>query len=407
MLLKLLNGLVSLLSLVAFLVGAGWLLRRAWRRSSDRPTLVVKWLITAADLAFLTFVIGPLFREPGFVAAFVGVPMTAVGGLVMAIVWVPSMAEAVGRRLGGLYDGDDREPDPEPFFSIAEARRKQGKYAEAEAAVRQQLERFPHHFRGQMLLAEIQAVDLKDLEAAAATIDACLTQPDHAPKNIAFALTRLADWRLKLAEDRDGARQAFERILQLLPETPEAHIATQRLAHLTPSEMLEEARERPTLEVPRSVERLGLLGETPVIKRRDSDPAELAARLVAQLDQFPRDNQTREELAVLYLEEFQRPDLAAEQLEQLIAQPLAPPAQIVKWLNLLADVHLSGPGDLAAARAALQRIVDRDPKAAAAENARRRLAVLGRQLQAKKQSQVLKLGSADPRLGLKGGPYRA
>ena len=407
MLLKLLNGLVSLLSLVAFIVAVVWLFRRAWRRSGDRPALLVKWLITIVDLAFIVFIVGPMFREFSYVAAFAGVPMAAFAGLVMALIWVPSITDAVGRLLSGMYDGGDTEPDPEPFFSIAEARRKQGRYAEAEVSVREQLERFPRHFRGHMLLAEIQAVDLKDLAGATATIEACLAQPDHAPKNIAFALTRLADWRLKLADDCEGARQALERIGELLPATPEAHLAEQRLAHLTPAAMLQEARERTTLEVPQSVERLGLLGETPVVKRRDSDPAEVAAQLVAQLDQFPNDNQTREELAVVYLEGFQRPDLAAEQLEQLIAQPLAPASQIVKWLNLLADVHVSGVGDVAAARGALQRVVDRDPAGAAAENARRRLAVLNREAQAKKQSQVLKLGSADPRMGLKGGPYRA
>ncbi len=391
---------------VAFAAVAGWVFYRLWRRSEDRPQLVIRWLITLADLAFVVFIVGPMFHEFSYAAAFGGVPLAAFAGLVMAMIWVPEIADSCARKLSQLYDGGNAPPDPEPFFSIAEARRKQGKYAEAEAEVRKQLELFPTNFRGQMLLAEIQANDLHDLEAAAATIDRFVGQPDHAPKNLAFALLRLADWHLKFANDREAARATLERIVQLLPDTPESHIAKQRLAHLTPSEMLAQARARPKLEMPQPIARLGLLGETPRLKTPEREPLVVAAELVAQLDAFPEDNRTREELAWLYLEGFQRPDLAAEQFEQLIAQPNAPAGEIVKWLNQLADVQLNGAGDFAAAQATIQRIIERDPEAPAAAAARRRLALLNREVQAKKQSQVVKLGSYDQRLGLKGGPPR-
>ncbi len=401
-----LQAVFGMLVWLAFARAAGWVFYRLWQRSEDRPKLAVRWLISLADLAFVVFVVGPLFREFGYTAAFAGVPMAAFSGLVMALVWVPDIADNVARKVSQLYDGGDAPPDPEPFFSIAEARRKQGKYAEAEAEVRKQLELFPTNFRGQMLLAEIQANDLHDLSAAAATIDQFVSQPGHAPKNIAFALLRLADWHIKFANDREASRAALERIVQLLPDTPESHIANQRLAHLTPAEMLEQAKARPKLEMPQPIERLGLLGEPPRIKKLDRDPHVVAVELVAQLDRFPADNRTREELALLYLEGFQRPDLAAEQFEQLIAQPNAPAGEIVKWLNMLADVHLNGAGDFAAAQATLQRIVARDPEAPAAAAARRRLALLNREVQAKRQSQVVKLGSYEQRLGLKDRPPR-
>lgn len=401
-----LQTVLAMLVWLAFAGAAGWVFYRLWQRSEDRPKLAVRWLITLADLVFIIFVIGPLFHEFSYTAAFVGVPLAAFSGLVMALVWVPDIADSFARKISQLYDGGDAPPDPEPFFSIAEARRKQGKYAEAEAEVRKQLALFPTNFRGFMLLAEIQANDLRDLPAAAATIEQFVNQPDHAPKNIAFALLRLADWHLKFANDREAARATLELVLQLLPDTPESHLAKQRLAHLTPAAMLEQAKIRPKLEMPPTVERLGLLGEPPRVKSADRDPHVVAAELVAQLDQFPEDNRTREELALHYLEGFRRPDLAAEQLEQLIAQPNAPAGEIVRWLNLLADVHLKGADDFAAAQAALQRIVERNPEGPAAASARRRLALLNREMQAKKQSQVVKLGSYDQRLGLKDGPPR-
>lgn len=401
---RLLQILVFAVGWLGFLAAVVWAVRRLWERSEDRAGLLARWICTAAVLAFIVFALGPLFEQWDAVTAWVGVPFAAVAGLLLALIWVPRLTESLGRWVGTLYDGGARAPEPEPFFSVAEARRKQGRYAEAMAAVREQLARFPDHFRGHLLLAEIQAEDLRDLPAAAATLENCLQQPGRTPPQIAFALQRLAEWYLRLAGDRAAARAALERIEQMLPNSPEAHLARQRLAHLTPQAMLEQRRERPRLEVPRAPERLGVLGESPKIAPRDSDPHERAERLVAQLDRFPEDNQSREELALLYHHEFQRPDLAAEQLEQLVAQPQVPQTQVVRWLQLLAEVHVEGTGDAEAARGALQRIIDLDPTGPAAEAARRQLALLPRRLAAKKPGQALKLDPADPRLGLKSGP---
>ena len=59
-----------------------------------------------------------------------------------------------------------------------------------------------------MLRAEIQAEDRKDLAASDETIETLLAQEGHAPRNIAFALTRQADWRLK---DRARPRRRSRR----------------------------------------------------------------------------------------------------------------------------------------------------------------------------------------------------
>ncbi len=399
----LLQGALRLATLLAFLAVVVWLGYRMLQRSEDRPALIVKWLLTLVDIGFVIFVVGPLFREFGYVAAFAGMPLAAFAGLVMALIWVPSITDAVGRKFGQLYDDGDRMPDPEPLFSIAEARRKQGRFVEAEDEVRRQLALFPGNFRAQMMLAEIQAVDRQDLAAASQTIHELIGQPGHTPKNMAYALTRLAEWQLRQADGRELARATFEQIVARLPDTPEAFTARQRLAHLTPPEMLAQRQERPKLAVPQSDDRLGLRGETLRIKPAGSDPQEEAAKLVAQLEAHPEDNQAREELAVLYWEGFQRADLAIEQLEQLIAQPFAPPAHVVKWLNVLADVQVAA-GEITPARTAVQRILDLFPGTPAAENARRRLVLMDREVQGKRKSQVLKLGSYEQRIGLRDGP---
>ena len=385
--------LIAILLSVGLIVAVVWGLVRWWKASSDREALLFRWGLTLLDLAYLMFVAIPVVLQGGYAGAFGGIPMAAVGGLILAIIWTRPIAESVGRKFGQLYDGGDVEADPEPFYSMAEARRKQGRYPEAVAAVRTQLEKFPTDVRGQLLLAEIQADDLHDLDAARLTIERLVNQPEHAAKNIAFALTRLADWELKHSHDPEAARQCFQRILERLPDTAEAHLALQRLARLDSTEAVMREGPRAPVAVPQGDRRLGLRTDYEPWKPTPPDPTAEAAALVAQLERHPADNQAREDLAVLYARQLDRTDLAVDQLEQLITQPHAPERQIVHWLNLIAELQVQVAGDAAAARVTLQRIVDRDPRGAAGVTAQRRLATVALESRARKESQVVRLGS--------------
>ena len=396
-------GLAVLGGLVA------WGLRCWWRRSEDRPGLAVKWGVTLLVLVFLgVLVIPEIQSQPGGEMAAMGTAVfgalaLAVSGLVLAIIWTPNITEWFGRKVGQLYDGGDLPADPEPFFSIAEARRKQGKPAEAVEELVRQLERFPTHFRGLMLLADIQARDLHDLDAARLTIGRVINQPGHTPRNITFALTQLADWELAVAEDPAAAQAAFEQIIERFPDTPEAYHAHQRIARLASPEFLAARAAPRTLNLPHSEERLGLRADFTGIKAPPApDPEARITELVERLNAYPNDDHTREELALAYANALGRTDLAGEQLEQLIAQPNAPVSRVARWLNLLADFQLRERRDPAIVRQTLQRIIDRFPENALAEAARRRLATLGRETRAKEESQAVPLGPpVDPHLGLK------
>src|SRR5208337_564583 len=110
-----------------------------------------------------------------------------------------------------LYDGGTEEPIPHPAYSIAQSKQKKGLYLEAIAEIRKQLDRFPTDVEGQLLLAQIQAEDLKDLQAAELTVERFCAQPGHAPQNIVFALYSLADWHLQIARDREAAQRHLQR----------------------------------------------------------------------------------------------------------------------------------------------------------------------------------------------------
>jgi hypothetical protein len=391
-------NLVPLLLAMAF---TGWLLWQWLKRSDEPGALIGRWVITLVVVLPVILFAARARDEFSKIAAIL---VAAVAGVIMAIVWGTQMCEFVANRLGSLYTGGNQEVEPAPFYSVAQGLRKRGKYLDAIAEVRYQLERFPTDFQGWMLLAEIQAEDLKDLSAAHETIEQLLSQEGRAPKNIAFALNREADWQLKFHQDADAAGAILRRIVDLLPDTEQAQLALQRLAHLPSKQRLQEREEPRRVVLQRSDARIGL-GEAPRSSPPpDEDPAVTAANYVKQLEQFPFDNETREKLALIYARHYRRLDLAADQLEQLIAFPNQPAKQVVGWLNLLADLQIELDADEGSVRETLKRILELYPNSAAAETALNRLAHLKLEFRPKQASQVVKLGSYEQNLGLKMGP---
>lgn len=394
---EVLFGAAGALAVIALIAWALW----RWLASSPEPgALIFRWVLTLLNLGFIILVVVPMFVSGGL-EALVGLLAAGVAGLIMAVIWVPHLTDWVSRKLGALYDGGDVPPEPQAYYSIAEAKRKRGNYAEAAAEVQAQLAVFPYDFQGWMLLAEIQAENLHDLPAATASLESFVSQPGHAPKNVAFALNRLADWQLKYNYDAPAARQAFQRIIDMFPDSPEAHLAHQRLAHIAPPEMLARPETLPPVPVQPGEADLGVKPGPARLRLPGETAAARAAALARQLEQFPLDNQARQELAVLYAEEFGRLDLATEQLEWLIAQPHAPPGQVVHWLYLLADFQLRAGRDLQAARRTLERIIAAAPGSAAAETAGRHLLTLGLEAKGTQAGQVVKLGAYEQDLGLK------
>ena len=167
--------------------------------------------------------------------------------------------------------------------------------------------------------------------------------------------------------------------------------------------MLLATHERKKFAVTEGVRNLGLLRGQEHLKPAEPDPEKVAAECVKHLEQHPLDTEAREKLAVIYADHYGRLDLAAGELEQMIEQPNQPGRLVVHWLNLLADLQIRGGAGFDAAQQTLQRIVDRDPKAAAAEIALHRLALLKLEFKAKGKNQDVKLGSYEQNIGLKRG----
>jgi outer membrane protein assembly factor BamD (BamD/ComL family) len=391
------RGLV-LLVIGILLVGAiAW---RWMKGSRDHPGwLIAKWIISLLVIAFAVFAVVPVIMQGGY-GAFAMVYIAACG-MVLAVLWTPNITAWLAKPFGNLIDGGNVELEPEALYSIAIAHRKRGRFLESIAEIRKQLDRFPNDVPGQMMLAEIQAEDLNDLEGAQLTIERFVAQEGHAPKNIAYALNALADWQIKFARDVEGARQTLQRIEELFPESEEALLAMQRLAHMGDADYLVNRGNRAAIALKAGAENLGLVKDYAPWKPPEEDLNQLAQKYVAHLEKYPADMETREKLAMLYAEHYGRVDYAIDQIEQMIQQPGQPMKQVARCLNLLADVHIKHGANAEAAKQALERIIELYPKYAVADNARQRIAHLRLEMKGHDVKDGVKMGTYEQNIGLK------
>ncbi len=399
--------IIGNVAMFGFLLGfVGWLFWRTLRRSTDPSQLIFKWVLTAVALCLQFTVSVPAFRHGGSDAVF-GLVLTLIFGLAMTVVWRHSITDIVADRFASMYDGGTEPPEPKPYYSVAQARRKRREFLEAVVAIREQLARFPYDFEGVMLLANIQAVDLQDLPSAELTLNHFCDRPDAPPKQVAAAMNQLADWHLKLAQDADSARVALERVIARFPGTDLSLQAAQRTAHLGGTEkVLLAAQDRQPMAVPEGVKNVGLLKSSEHLRPAEADPAKLAVTYVNHLEQHPLDTEAREKLAVIYAEHYQRLDLAVGELKQLIESPNQPAKRVAHWLNLLADLQIRFGADYDEVRGTLEKIVGRFPESAVAEMARTRLARLKIEIKGRKETPGVKLGVYEQNIGLRRGSPR-
>lgn len=388
---------IGLILFVVFMLG--WFVVRTIKRAEDPTRMLVKWLLTLPVLVLL-FVAAPAIGLAG--------PFLIVAcAVVFSLVWTRHIGAWVAKPLTSMFDDGDRQIEPKPFYSAALAHRKRGRYPEAIAGVRKELAKFPNDFDGQMLMAEILAEHMNDMPGTELTIQRLIAQPGHAPRSLAYALNSLADWHLKYDQDRQAAGRDLEKIIELLPNSEMSAAASQRLAHLAETEQLLSPHDRRKIVVTPGVEDIGLLSGALQPKAPEVDQGKQATDYVRHLQAHPLDTEAREKLAVIYADHFQRLDLAAAQLEQLIAAPNQPARHVAHWLNLLTDLQLKHGANYETLHDTLQRVTDLFPDTAAASLAASRIAHLRLDLKGKEKSQAVKLGSYEDDVGLKrGSPHQ-
>jgi len=392
-----------------------WLIVYSVKNSEDPVKTVFKWLFSVAlvtgEVFFARHLSGSL-HEGGFLdnapAALLLTTSLAAVGIILSIVWGGQIGALISKPITSLYDGGAEPPEPKPYYSIALARRKSYQPLEAVVEIRKQLARFPNDYEGVSLLAAIQAEDMKDLPGAEITLSNFCDSPAAPPRQVAAALTQIADWHLKLAQDAGSARAALEKIIAKFPDTELALAAAQRIAHLGGAEkILMAARDRQPMAMPEGVKSIGLRDSLKDLIPAETDPAKLAADYVKHLEEHPLDTEAREKLAILYAAHYRRLDLATNELMQLINEPNQPPKYVAHWLNLLADLQIRAGADYDTVRLTLEKIIEHFPGMAVAELAQTRLNHLKLEIKGQKEETPgTKLGVYEQNIGLKyGSPH--
>lgn len=386
-------GVAVLVVLIALFI---WFVVRAVRRSDDPGKLITRMVASLVVVPIL--LLGFKSHNPLFLFL-----CFLLSGAIMACFWTSYITAAIARPFSNLYSGGDLSAEPAPFYSVAEGKRNTGRYLEAIAGIRGELAKFPNDFKGQMMLADIQAENLRDVEAAQETLQAMLAQPGHERKNIAYALNRLADWHLKIDKNPEAAKEAVQWIIQMYPGTEAAYQATQRLAHMDNPVSAPSQPQR--FVVKQQTEHLGLREDFSSLKAPAEDFEVTAATLLKRLEAQPSDNEAREQLAILYARQFNRLDMAAELIEQMLAQEGAPVSHRVHWLNLLADLQITVALDSTAARKTLQRIIDIAPGSVDAGKASQRMLFVDRDVRNQKAGTTFHVGEYEQNIGLKNPKY--
>jgi len=382
---------------VAFII---WFAVRTLKNTEDPSKLIFKAVFT---IPFVLFCIW-MARQMGPFGPFLIVFMAVI----LSIIWTPHISGLIANPMANLYDGGSKPPEPKPYYSVALAKRKLRRPLEAVVEIRRQLAQFPNDYEGVHLLATVQAEDMNDLPGAEMTLNHFADSPAAPPKQAAAALTQLADWHLKLAQDSDSARAALEKIISKFPGTELALAAAQRIAHLGGAEkIMLAAQDRQPMALPEGQKSVGLRDTMRDLVPAETDPAKAAADYVKHLEQHPLDTEAREKLAIIYAAHYQRLDLATQELAQLINEPNQPPRSVAHWLNLLADLQIRAGADYDTVRPTLEKIIEHFPGMAVAELAQSRLNFLRLEIKGKKEETPgITPGVYEQNIGLKQGSPR-
>ena len=374
--------------------------------NNDPVKVIVRWVITLMAVFFVFY--GPAQSGGGIGLIFVLLLMIPCLVLI-GLMWAPAIGNWVASPITNAMTGDSRESYNKPEYGIAIARRKRGRYVEAIEAIDVQLAKYPGNLDGLMLKATIEAENLGDLSAAAATIQETLSDQGQLNYRLPVALNKMAEWQLTIAGDSDAARRTLQQIRTALPNSQAAQLAAQRLASLDSSEESESA----VVDFNESYQKLV---EESAQKDDFTSPLELPKAIelnqqqvhekafqtcLSRVETHPDSINNREELAALYLGEGKEPAMALKQYEYLLALPGTTIHQKTAWLNKIADIQLKSGESYETIRATLEQIIALDPRAAPAARAQQRISYLPIELRsANRKTKRLKLGSYDDELGL-------
>ncbi len=362
---------------------------------------VFRWMLSIDGLLALIWVVVPYTFSSGPFGVIIGVAGMAFCGILMSMAITPALIGPLVGAFTGELDGGNAGSKKEPLYSMALALRNRSEPHKAIEAIAEQLEEFPYDFEGMMLMAEIEAHDLKSMPAARETLEELLEKGSFPKGRKSYILTTLADWELELARDAERARAAFLRIVNMFPGSEIARKAEKRLMRLPSNSAL---ADRDVTHIHMLPSQRSAADQAAMSAAGAADFEAEAANLTRRLTEQPGDDEARERLAEIYARHYQRVDMAADQLEQLIRDPRQPREDTVRRLNQLARYYINHALDGDAAKVCLHRIVNMFPGTSSAELAHVELQTIPSTETLRRKPEAIPMVEAEKDLGLKRRP---
>jgi tetratricopeptide (TPR) repeat protein len=159
------------------------------------------------------------------------VVLAAVYGVILFLLFGFDVLRGFAERLMRIYEPHDRNFRIMPEYSVAQARLKEGRYAEAVAEYLKVVEQFPQDIHAHLQIAEIAAEKLNNFGLAELELQSAFAKATSSDA-IAMTAHRLSDFYLQKLQRPAQAIDALEQLRARLPDTKQALDAQQRIAIL-------------------------------------------------------------------------------------------------------------------------------------------------------------------------------
>lgn len=152
-------------------------------------------------------------------------------GIVMMVIWLPSILSRVADLVAGLFWPSDKNFRIRPEYGVAEARAAQGRWEESIAAFRADIVKFPEESFPHIRIAEILVDRFKDRQGAIAELVTALSKA-KSEDSYCLVARRLIDLYLTDRADHEKAHDLLRDIQARYPDTKHAKAAAEMARRL-------------------------------------------------------------------------------------------------------------------------------------------------------------------------------
>jgi tetratricopeptide (TPR) repeat protein len=180
-------------------------------------------------------------------------PLLLIGFILLMGILGTLMLGAGNRAASFYYAHDEDSIEVRPQYSVAEARVREGKYAEALIEFDKVLQQYPNDTTGHVRIAEILCRHFQRYDAAARQIRLAMENQTK-PDTWVFLSNRLADIQVEHQLDYAGARDTMQQVILKYPGSSYAEKARARVMAINEKQLHANVPQRTRIKLPQDNE---------------------------------------------------------------------------------------------------------------------------------------------------------